>query len=311
MPYSKPYLSPAQQLTLIKGRGMSISNDALAQSYLERIGYYRLSGYWYPYRRSATDDNFKNDADFSEVLALYVFDKKLRLLFLDVIERIEIALRVRITLELGQIGPLAHRDPNALHGNFTLKRNPKTLRTKHQDWLDRHDAAFAKSKEEFVKHFKSKYPGEYPPLWIAAEIWDFGTMSTLFSGLKKKDQTTIAAAFNVHSFRVMESWLHAINLARNVCAHHSRFWNKVNAIQPAWPPSQGHQSLAHISNNTHAQARLYGVALICAYLLQSINPNSTWKDRFKERIAQFPISNTIKLSSAGFPARWENEAIWN
>jgi abortive infection bacteriophage resistance protein len=31
---------------------MVISDDALAQSYLNKIGYYRLSGYWYPYRQS-------------------------------------------------------------------------------------------------------------------------------------------------------------------------------------------------------------------------------------------------------------------
>ncbi len=311
MSYNKPYLPVADQITLIKRRGIVISDDALAQSYLEKIGYYRLSGYWYPYRRSATGDQFREGSKFPEVLELYVFDKKLRLLFLDVIERIEIALRVRITLQLGQAGPLAHRTAAALHGNFSLKKDPQTNLTRHNIWLDRHDKSFANSKEEFAKHFKAKYPNEYPPLWIAAEVWDFGTMSILFSGLKKNDQTAIAATFGVRSFSVMASWLHAINVARNICAHHSRFWNKANVAQPKWPSEADCPSLAHVNGNNHAQTRLYGTAAICAYLLLSINPNSTWRARFKELIAQFPQSNIVSLNSAGFPAGWDTEQIWN
>lgn len=311
MPYNKPYLPVTQQIALIKGRGMGISDDVLAQSYLEKIGYYRLSGYWYPYRKSVVDDDFQDNATFAEILDLYVFDKKLRLLFLDVIERIEIALRVRITLQLGQAGALAHRDSSALHGNFSVKRDPVTGLSKHDKWLERHDNSFASSKEEFVKHFKAKYPNENPPLWIAAELWDFGAMSMLFSGLNKSDQTAVAATFKVQSFSVMESWLHAINVARNICAHHSRFWNKANVAQPKWPSQAECPNLAHLWGSTHAQTRLYGMAVICAYLLQSINPNSSWVARFKELITQFPKSTIISLGSAGFPAGWENEAIWN
>ncbi|WP_051448441.1 Abi family protein [Bradyrhizobium sp. WSM1417] len=125
MAYSKPYLSVPDQLALIKGRGMIISDDALAEVYLNRIGYYRLSGYWYPYRESqgsgaslVVGDKFRPNTKFSEIVELYVFDKKLRLLLMDVIERIEIALRVQITLELGKLGAQAHRDAQALHLNF-------------------------------------------------------------------------------------------------------------------------------------------------------------------------------------------------
>lgn len=311
MPYNKPYLPVERQITLIKSRGMGISDDALAQSYLEKIGYYRLSGYWYPYRKAPTSDEFQDNSRFSEVLELYVFDKKLRLLFLDVIERIEIALRVRITLQLGRAGPLAHRTPSSLHGNFALKRDHLTGLTKHADWLARHDKAFAKSKEEFVKHFKVKYPDEHPPLWIAAEVWDFGTMSILFSGLKKDDQTAIASVFGVQPFSVMTSWLHALNLARNICAHHSRFWNKANVSQPKWPSPADCPLLGHVHGNNRAQTRLYGTALICAYLLCSINPSSTWRARFKQLVNEFPQSEILSLTSAGFPPGWEKEAIWN
>jgi abortive infection bacteriophage resistance protein len=318
MAYIKPYLPVPDQLALMKSRGMVISDDALAQSYLNKIGYYRLSGYWFPYRQSIKSvhgttvlDDFRENSKFSEIVELYVFDKKLRLLLMDAIERIEIALRVQITLELGKRGPNAHRDRGALHPNFISRAIRGSTETYHQKWLRLHDDAYIRSKEEFAKHFKTKYPTEDPPIWIAAELWDFGAMSMLYSGLKKGDQTTIANFFSIPSFGIMESWLRSINVTRNICAHHSRLWNKASVVQPAWPTKEDCPDLGHIHGNTQAQTRVYGIACVCAYLLRSINPNSLWKERFKILIKAFPTSKIITLAAAGFPDDWEKSNLWS
>ncbi len=296
---------------------MIVSDDALAQSYLNRIGYYRLSGYWYPYRKSVATptgprmlDDFRDGTKFSEIVELYVFDKKLRMALTDAIERIEIALRVQITLELGKRGPNAHRDRGALHPNFITRVVRGSTETQHQKWLRLHDDAYLRSKEEFAKHFKTKYPNEDPPIWIAAELWDFGAMSILFSGLRKQDQTNIASFFSIPTFGIMESWLRSLNVARNICAHHSRMWNKASVVQPAWPKPNQAPDLGHIHNKTLAQTRVYGTACMCTYLLRSINPNSHWKDRFKQVVEGFPNSQIINLSSAGFPNDWKNANLW-
>lgn len=296
---------------------MVISDDALAQTYLNRIGYYRLSGYWYPYRKSQTlggaitvQDNYRLGTKFSEIVDLYVFDKKLRLLMMDVIERIEIALRVQTTLQLGKLRPLAHRDPSALHSNFSVRPDPSTGRIRHQKWLVRHDEAFNRSKEEFAKHFKTKYPNENPPIWIAAELWDFGAMSVLFAGMKRPDQMAVSKTFGIVDPDVMRSWLRLINIARNICAHHSRFWNKPNAARPVWPKPLDCPDLGHIEHDVNAKTRIYGLACICAYLLRTINPNSGWSNRFKALIATFPNSTFINLKSAGFPQDWEKANLW-
>ncbi|WP_157285313.1 Abi family protein [Bradyrhizobium yuanmingense] len=296
---------------------MVVSDDALAQAYLNKIGYYRLSGYWYPYRKSKrvgpstiVEDQFRDQTKFSEIVDLYVFDKKLRLLMLDVIERIEIALRVQITLQLGKHGSLAHRDRAALHPNFSIRPSPKSGEIEHEKWLRRHDEAFQRSREEFAKHFKTKYAGEQPPIWIAAELWDFGAMSFLFSGMKKADQLEVARTFGVGSWEVMTSWLHHINVARNICAHHSRFWNKPNTARPVWPSAADCPDLGHIEFNTTAKTRVYGLACLSAHLLRSINPNSEWPKRFKEVIGQFPKSKVVSLKAAGFPDDWEKANLW-
>jgi hypothetical protein len=101
-PFGKPYLTVPEQIALLRSRGMAITDPARATAALERIGYYRLSGYWHPLRQStpATPpsppiilDDFQAGAEFGQVIDLYVFDKKLRLLILDALERVEVGLR--------------------------------------------------------------------------------------------------------------------------------------------------------------------------------------------------------------------------
>jgi abortive infection bacteriophage resistance protein len=114
---------------------MEISNPAAARACLQRIGYYRLSGYWYPFRTTRTvagapgsnptilvEDNFRAGTHFRQVMDLYVFDKRLRMLLLDAIERIEVAFRVDLALLLGQRDKLAHRDQRQFEA-FFLKPN--------------------------------------------------------------------------------------------------------------------------------------------------------------------------------------------
>ena len=127
--YPKPYKDIPTLLAVLQQRGMDIPDAAKAARCLERMGYYRLSGYWYPMRKSnmATDgttvveQDFRPGTTFSQVADLYVFDKKLRLLMLDAIERIEIGLKVKIAQILGQRDPLAYLNTKELHGNFSRK----------------------------------------------------------------------------------------------------------------------------------------------------------------------------------------------
>lgn len=316
MAYSKPYLTVADQLTLIERRGIVVTDRAKATEMLHRIGYYRLSGYWYPFRATVhspvghiVGDNFRAGTELSTVIDLYVFDKKLRLLMLDAFERIEIALRVQIAIVLGKHGPRAHRDPAALHGNFARRTDPRTKKVLHQVWLQKTDDSFAKSKEEFAKHFRKKYTGEHPPIWIACEAWDFGAISYLYSGMQHPDQEAIAADYGLTA-EVLGSWIRTINVARNVCAHHSRFWNKPIPTQPKWPTAASVPDLAHIAGNNHSLTRAYGTAALTRYLLRHTSPTTSWSARLEDLCATFPRSSVVSLSGAGFPNGWGAENLW-
>lgn len=81
-------------MALLKSRGLVISDEDKAVRYLESIGYYRLSAYMYPFLKAPKETHqYKDGTTFQQVLNLYRFDKKLRMLLLNEIEKVEIAIR--------------------------------------------------------------------------------------------------------------------------------------------------------------------------------------------------------------------------
>jgi abortive infection bacteriophage resistance protein len=121
--YYKPYLSVEEQIQLLEQRGMIMPSDRdRAANWLRRIGYYRLSGYWYPFRVRENEvalDAFQPKTTLERVFNLYVFDKRLRLLMLDAIERVEVGLRV-------DVGTLRKNSPSIFEVN-TVANSPSGL----------------------------------------------------------------------------------------------------------------------------------------------------------------------------------------
>lgn len=320
MPYSKPYLTILQQISRLQARGMEIESSDFAELCLQKVGYYRLSAYYYPYRahhqtiKSKRLDNFQTNTTFNQISALYDFDRRLRLLVMDAIEKIEIACRAIITTELGKRGMHAHLNSADLDGLFTRSRITKSGRpqmARHAIWLQKMSEKFDNSKEEFVNHFKTSYPNESPPLWIASELWDFGMMSHLLSGLKYTDRQAVSQYFSVSDPLHFCSWIRSINFIRNVCAHHSRFWNKGIVDQPKIPSAGLYPELDHLAALNLSHHKIYTTLAIINFLVKRTWPNSQWGERVKELISQFPEDNIVNISQAGFPPAWETLPLWN
>jgi abortive infection bacteriophage resistance protein len=99
-PFNKPPLSLPDQLQLLISRGLTVSDQAEASHYLTYIGYYRLSGYALPFQKGgsgADRHDFKPGTTFTQILERYVFDRRLRLLVMDAVERIEVAIRAALS----------------------------------------------------------------------------------------------------------------------------------------------------------------------------------------------------------------------
>lgn len=329
MSYTKPWRSYQEQLDQLAARGLGVTDRALALDYLERIGYYRLSGYWYPFRQRSGPvallssgggrpakaktrvetlilDEFKPGATFENAVDLYVFDKKLRLLVMDALERIEIALRVDISHVLGGLDRFAYLRPELFHENFSLHLDPEAGVTKHHAWLAKHAQLISRSREEFVRHNREKY-GLPLAIWVACEVWDFGTMSTLYNGMREAEQDAISLQYGITNGRVFASWLRSLNYLRNVCAHHSRLWNRNIVDQPKLPAATEVPWIALFEADAHARARCYLLLCLARHILRVVNPRSTWPERMKAHLQEFPDLRHLglNLGGMGVPAGWE------
>jgi abortive infection bacteriophage resistance protein len=314
-PFSKPYLTVPEQLALLRSRGMGITDDVRATAALERIGYYRLSGYWYPLRASTSSqpreilDKFQLGAEFGQVINLYVFDKKLRFLTLDALERVEVALRTDIALLLGRHSSIAHRKSELLDGNFTKKLIPGKMHTRYAEWLARLDQTTERSREEFVQHFQRTYSSPLP-IWMAIELWDFGMLSIFLSGMRRQDQQKIASKYGLPRPDLLTGWVRSLNFVRNVCAHHSRLWNRPLIDQPVLPRGSELPLLRHLLDDRLAQTRFYSAAAILCFLLRVINPGTTWASRLKDHLATIPKAPGVALGHMGFPDNWVALPLW-
>ena len=312
----KPWLSFADQLQRLRDRGLVVEKDTAALDYLERIGYYRLSGYWYPMRemdkvasiaagKPVRADTFVAGSRFEDVVKLYVFDKKLRLLALDALERIEMAVRVDVAHLLGKRDPRGHENPACLHGNFAkrlITRGPDAGKTQHQVWLAKYQSLLHRARKEvFVAHHQQHYG--VLPVWTAIEVWDFGLLSKLFAGMQYADQQTIAALYGAPDGQTFAQWLRSLNFIRNVSAHHSRLWNinvlELSPVPAGWPA---------INNS-----RPFFYFCLLQKLVKVICPNSSWGERFKALLADdFPVGTnpTISLADFGVYSGWEGWTLW-
>lgn len=320
MTYTRPWLSYEQQLQKLKDRGMQVSDDAAALASLEQFGYYRLSAYWYPFRHKEFDesgrlsritDSFIPNTELRDAVKLYLFDKKLRLLLLDALERIEIALRVDIAHLLGRLDTFAHTKPDKLHKSFANKSKGNGKPTAFNAWNQKRIYVEARSKEDFVEHYKAKH-GPDLPIWVAVETWDFGALSQLFAMMKVKHQTQIAMKYGVADWEAFQSWLRSLNYLRNICAHHSRLWNRNIIDQPSLPETGALEWLDKLRASNFSDEELISrpflLIAICRHMLLQLKPSSLWHQRVKEHIEEFPVVASdykISFEAMGAPDGWD------
>lgn len=302
--YNKPPLTFEQQLDLLIERGLSIPDRPAALQLLASASYYRLSAYWYPFRDSdnvgTRVSRFRPGACLDDVIGLYEFDRKLRLQVLDAIERVEVAVRTRVTYHMAHTyGAFAHTNPANFHPKFD-----------HTKWLAKVHEETIRSSDEFVRHYRNKYRG-FPtlPVWMATEIMSLGGLSFLYKGLKNnraaglEDKKAVADYFNIH-YKRLGAWLHTLTYIRNVCAHHSRLWNRELAIRP--DQSKDRRWLPPM---TPRNDRIFYVLLMLRHLLKATDNGDDWQRAITELLGDLADKEYFRLSM-GMPAAWEEHPLW-
>lgn len=225
--YPKPYLSIAQLIQKLKDSGMEISSCEEAENALNTIGYYRLKGYCYHRFDNATNQYIAGTR-LSDVLALYNYDTNVSHLIFEYISQIEVALRVRL---VNAFQPM--QDSVALNNPFFFKN--KELYWKNQGAIA---AEIARSRDVFIAHNFDNHDGAIP-IWAAVEIMSFGTLSKTIKNLKSGPNSVLSSIIQNYKYKnvngqlitpsidMFTSWIQAVSVMRNICAHNSRIYNRV------------------------------------------------------------------------------------
>ena len=294
--YTKTYLPPSQLVTLLKSRGLHIEDDARTENYIRRIGYYRFSAYLYPLLALPKENHvFKPETAFNQALDMYRFDRHLRLLMFNEIEKIEVAVRsaiVNITSrETGN--PFWMTDPACFYDANTFVKTKQLI-----------DAELVKSREDFIEHFRNTYSDPYPPAWMLAEILPLGVLTRIYNNIKSNQiRKKIAQEFSL-GIPVFNSWMTIITVARNNCGHHARVWNRTFALQVL---TQRRMTRPWISISVN-QRKVYFSLCIIKYFLNVISPQNDMQAKIDALLAAYP---SIDVAAMGIPRGWENEPLWN
>ena len=295
IPFPKEYQSANTLVQLLLSRGLAIDNPTRAEQYLRTISYYRLSAYMHPFLEFPKSENrFKPESSFELVMMLYRFDKKLRLLMFNEIEKIEVAFRTAMIDEC----------TSAFGDNFWMT-SVSYFDDSHvfQKTLSLIEHEINKSHEEFIVHFKQTYSNPFPPSWILSEILPLGVMTKIFLHLKDTQvKKRIALRFGLQ-LRVFNSWMTIIALTRNTCCHHARVWNKQNTMSPMIPRRTSYPWGTIAAN----PLRTYYDLCIIKYLLNVISPNNDMGQKLKTLLEDFPF---VDIAAMGFPEGWEEEPFW-
>lgn len=297
--YAKPAKPPKALLRHLRAKGLSTRGQTdLALQALTFIGYHRLLIYMRPLQDAAKQ--FHPGVRFDDILALYNFDRELRLVCLDAIERIEVAFRAAIANTLAC--------DKACGSNFYLDAIHFVKAEDHRSFLKN---VLGLRESLPIKHYYTNYNiPALPPIWVVLEEMSIGQLSKLLEGLHLDHRKSIAACFT-YDESVLTTWLKSLTTLRNLCAHHSRLWNTsitsntpkyANTIKSEFPAWED-------------RGRVFSRVVVVQALMRVIDPSSDWKVEFKKVMATLPVATLARAgcspSVLGLVQDWETRPFWN
>jgi abortive infection bacteriophage resistance protein len=297
MKFAKPFRSIDEQVALLVSRGMLGDAETIRRR-LDTVNYYRLSAYWHSDRALDTD-TLKPGTHIDTVWDRYLFDRRLRILTMDALERLEVTVRSRLAYELAREGgPFGYVTDGLLYRDDARER-AACLGSLFGD--------FARSGEAFFRHFWVKYGDAHsaPPVWVAVEVLSFGKIVTLFRASPKAIRGAVAETLGV-SPDVLDSWLICLNAIRNICAHHGRLWNRTLGARPLIPRRKERNLAWHVPVEV-PNGKVFAALTILAHVLNHVAPRSGWGRRLSALFDEHPERYRSEM---GFPDNWRACPIW-
>ena len=316
--YTKPHLTFEQQVKYLKSNGLIVPNEAYALKKLSHINYYRLSAYslsfQYP-KNTSKAGLFHEGTEFKDLIQLYTFDAKLRNILFGALETIEVYIRTQITYchakEYGAFGYLDKNNFNCSEEDFDEIITEIRKESKRSD-------------EKFINHFKSKYRTSDLPLWTIVEVLSFGTISRIFTAMKQSDKVVVCENLPINH-KIFKRWMHSLTILRNICAHHSRAWNRELRVPFAIPSNNTlfnpirkiikskfkeeiEGSLIYEDKEFDNNNSIFFALSVMKYIFDSIGEEVDFIIEIKQLLKSYP---QIDIKAMGFVNGWEELELWS
>ena len=177
MKYTKPPLTYEDQINLLKSRGLTFADSQKAANQLANVSYFRLSAYMFPYRKNVGGkiiDEFRYGTTWKNIYDLYVFDRKLRLLVFDAIEKIEVSIRTNMVYTLShKYGSHWQDDESIYKAERTITLQDGTTKTINifKEIQDHISEQLSNNQAElFIEHYRDTYDDPVnPPSWMCVD----------------------------------------------------------------------------------------------------------------------------------------------
>ena len=308
----KPFKSHDELLELLESRGIDFSepgSKSFAKKKLQRIGYYNLiNGYSSLFLEEK--DKFKSGTTVNEIYNLYLFDQKLREIFLHNILPFEANIKSLIAYHFPQEHPETHY---LTYENFdtTRKDSSKNITALIAE-IQRQISS--RVSDPSIEHYLNTYG--YLPLWVLNNILTLGTISKFYSLMKQNERQTISKIFRL-SDNELESILTYVSSVRNLSAHGNRLFcyrSKRPLCNTRLHSQMGIER--NLSGEYICGKRDLFAVMICLKLTLS-------KKEFRRLVKDIDIAirnlssrkNVLSpdelLSTLGFPVNWKDKLLMN
>ena len=306
----KEFKTYQEQIKILESRGIrfdSVEEENAGISILKELGYYNLiNGYKEMFLSDPANnsDSYIPGTKLTEIRDLYIFDRKLREIFLKYILQVEVTLKSHISYTFSE---LYGHENYLVYNNFdTTLRDAYSKITKLIAKIQ--SEISNKSNDPSISHYLVKYG--YIPLWVLSNIITLGTLSKFYSLMKQKDRQEVSRQYKVMDNQ-LKSIMYYLSNIRNYCAHGNRLYcyksNQRLVTLPAY-------SMIYGNSDTCGKNDLFAAVISLKYLL----PDTVFRsfiDDIKLAFTGFLPNTAIVTERSlcdrmGFPENWDTVLLY-
>lgn len=203
-----------EQIDILKSKGLVFTDINNASEVLVRENYFFLNGYRHLFLKSQNSSNFIDGTDFSEMYALFSFDRHLRNILFKNILIVENNVKSIYSYVISKNH--GYKESTYLDASIFVKDPKKSKQIGDLIKKMKRQIRVNGKQHNATKHYIENYG--YLPLWVVVKVLSFGIISELYSILKKDDQQEISSYFNVNVDELLV-YLPVVSNYRNLCAH--------------------------------------------------------------------------------------------